>query len=108
MKSRVICRRQPTSTSPGVSHARTRMDAATDAARQEADGVAAQAQADISKSSVPAHRGADCANQSDAARLGAVLCSGSLEPLFLVHSRLGREENSAPAGARQPASRFRV
>ena len=36
------------------------MDAAAHPADQEADSVAAHAQADISKSSVPAHRRGDC------------------------------------------------
>src|SRR4029434_6263642 len=84
------------------------MDAAADAARQEADGVAADAQAGLSKSSVSARGRGDCAYQSHPARLGAVLCVRSLESLLLVHPRLGGEEDSAPPGAGQPASRVRV
>src|SRR5262249_582054 len=84
------------------------MDAAADAARQEANGVAADAQAGLPKSSVPAHRRGDCAYQSHPARLGAVLCIWPLESLLLVHPRLGREEDTAPPGAGKPASRLRV
>src|SRR5262249_10553916 len=84
------------------------MDAPADAARQEADGVAADAQGGLSESSVPAHRRGDCAYQSHPAGLGAVLCIRPLESLLLVHPRLGGEEDSAPPGAREPASRFRV
>ena len=36
-----------------------------------------------------------------------VLCRRSFEPVLLVHPRLGRKEDSAPSGARVPASRFR-
>src|SRR2546428_7136180 len=84
------------------------MDAVADAARQEADGVAADAQASLSKSSVSARRRGDCAYQSHPARLGAVLCVRPLESLLLVHPRLGGEEDSVPPGPSQPATRFRV
>src|SRR5215470_5971710 len=84
------------------------MDAAADAARQEAHGVAADAQAGISEFSVPAHRRGDWTYQSHPARLGAVLCVRPLKPLLLVHPRLGREEGSSPLGAGAPASRLRV
>src|SRR6516225_4129170 len=84
------------------------MDAAADAASQEADGVAADAQAGLSESSVPAHRRGDCAYQSHPAWLGAVLCIRPLGSLLLVHPRLGGEEDSAPLGACKPASRLRM
>src|SRR5262244_1874892 len=84
------------------------MDAPADAARQEADGIVADAQGGLSKSSVPARRRGDCAYQSHSARLGAVLCVRSLEPVLLVHPRLGREDGAAPPGTGQPASRLRV
>src|SRR5262249_13067511 len=84
------------------------MDAPADAARQEADGVAADAQAGLSKSSVPARRRGDCANQSHPAGLGAVLCVRPLESLLRLHRRLGSEDGAAPRGGGQPASRLRV
>src|SRR5712691_8389302 len=84
------------------------MDAPADTASQEADGVAADAQAGLSESSVPANRRGDCAYQSHSARLGAVLCIRPLESMLLVHPRLGGEEDSAPPGAGKPTSRFRV
>src|SRR5262245_35616382 len=84
------------------------MDATADAARQEADGVAADAQAGLSKSSVPARRRGDCANQSHPAGLGAVLCVRPLESLLRLHPRRGREEGSAPPGGGQAASPLRV
>ena len=67
-----------------------------------------QAQGDFPKPSVPARQRGDCADQSDPARLGEVLCGRPLEPVLLVHSRLGREEDSAPPGASAPASRLRL
>src|SRR5712691_4291219 len=84
------------------------MDAAAYPANQEADGVAAHAQAAVSKSSVPANRRRDWPHQSHPAWMGAVLCGRPLQPVFLVHSRLGGEEDSDPPGARAPASRVRL
>src|SRR5262245_3571647 len=84
------------------------MDAASHPAGAQADGVAAHAQADFPQPSVPAHQRGDCENQSDAAWVGAVLCRRPFEPMLLVHSRLGRKEDSAPYGAGQSASRFWV
>ena len=77
-------------------------------AKQEADSVAAHAQAGVSRSSVPAYRRSDCPHQSYPARLGAALCGRPFKPVFLVHSRLGGEEDSDPSGARAPASRVRL
>src|SRR5713101_857626 len=84
------------------------MDAASHPAGEKADGAVAHAQADFPQPSVPANQRGDCANQPDSAWLGAVLCRRPFEPVLLVHSRLGREEDSAPFGAGQPASRFRL
>ena len=75
------------------------MDAAAYAERQEADGVAADAQAGFSKPSVPAGGEVIARINPDPARLGAVLCGRPLQPVFLVHPRLGREEDSGPSGA---------
>ena len=66
---------------------------------EEADGAAADAQAGIPTPSVPAGRRGDCQHQPDSARLGAVLCGRPFEPVLLVHSRLGGEEDSGPPGA---------
>src|SRR5438034_8772712 len=82
------------------------MDAALYPAWEKADGAPAHAQADLPQSSVPANQRGDCENQPDAAWLGAVLCRRPFEPVLLVHSRLGRKEDSAPFGAGQSASRF--
>src|ERR1700716_3940616 len=84
------------------------MDAASHPAGEKADGAVAHAQADFPQPSVPANQRGDCANQPDSAWLGAVLCGRPFEPVLLVHSKLGREEDSAPFGAGQPASRFRL
>src|SRR5262245_63347451 len=81
-------------------------DAASPPAGEKADGAVAHAQTDFPQPSVPADQRGDCENQPDAAGLGAVLCRRALEPMLLVHSRLGREEDSAPYGAGQSASRF--
>src|SRR6202521_5999246 len=84
------------------------MDAASHPAGEKADGAVAHAQADFPEPSVPASQRGDCTNQPDTAGLGAVLCARSLEPVLLIHPRLGRKEDSAPSGARAPASRFRL
>src|SRR5712691_131192 len=84
------------------------MDAATHPAGEKADGAAAHAQADFPQPSVPAPQRGDCENQPDSAGMGAVLCGRPFEPVLLVHPRLGRKEDSAPSGARAPASRFRL
>src|SRR5712692_4926875 len=84
------------------------MDAASHPAGEKADGAVAHAQADFPQPSVPASQRGDCANQPNSAWLGAVLCGRPFEPVLLVHSNLGREEDSAPFGAGQPASRFRL
>jgi hypothetical protein len=73
----------------------------------KADGAPAHAQADFPQSSVPANQRGDCENQP-VAWLGVVVCRRPFEPVLLVHSRLGRKEDSAPFGAGQPASRFRL
>src|SRR6266705_3678231 len=84
------------------------MDAAAYAARQEADGLATQAQADLPKLSLSARQGIGGADQSHPARLGQLLCGGPLESLLLVHPQLGREEDSEPPGESPPAPRLRV
>ena len=80
------------------------MDAAADAASEEADGIAAQAQADFPKLSLSAREGVDRADQSHSARLGKLLCCGPLEPVLLVYPGLGREEGSGSLGEESPAS----
>src|SRR5262245_46651433 len=82
------------------------MDAASHPAREKADGAVAHAQAGVPQPSVPAHQRGDCENQPDAAGLGAILCCWPLKPMFLLHSQLGRTEDSAPFGAGQSASRL--
>src|SRR4029077_21077690 len=82
------------------------MDAASHPAGAKADGAVAHAQAGFPQPSVPAHQRGDCKNQPDAAGLGTILCRWPLEPMLLLHSRLGRKEDSAPFGAGQSASRF--
>ena len=62
----------------------------------------------VFRRSVSARRRRDCLYQSDAARLGAILCGRPFQPVFLVHSRLGREEDSGPLGAYVPTSRVRL
>ena len=84
------------------------MDAASHPTGEKADGPSRDAQADFPTPSVPAHQRGDCENQPDSAGLGAVLCGRPFEPVLLVHPRLGRKEDSAPSGARAPASRFRL
>src|SRR4029077_9734017 len=74
------------------------MDAAAYATRQEADGIAAQAQAGFSELSLSAGEGVDRADQSHSARLGELLCGRPLQPVLLVYPRLGREEDSVPLG----------
>ena len=82
------------------------MDAAAHATSEEADGLAASTQADFPKLSLSAREGVDRADQSHSARLGELLCRGPFQPVFLVHSRLGREEGSEPPGAKSSSLRF--
>src|ERR1019366_4770263 len=84
------------------------MDAAVYAARQEADGITTQAQADFPKLSFSAREWVDRADQSHSARLGELLCGRPLPPVLLVYPRLGREEDSVPLGKSQTAPRFRM
>ena len=84
------------------------MDAAANAERQEADGLAWQAQRDFPGISFPAGRRGDREDQSDPAWLGEVLRDRPLESVFLIYPRLGRKEDSAPSGSGVPASRLRL
>src|SRR5438034_1541941 len=84
------------------------MDAAAYAARQEADGIAAQAQAGLPKISLSAREGVDRADQSHSARLGELLCGRPLQPVFLVYPKLGGEEDSVPLGQSPSAPRLRM
>ena len=84
------------------------MDAVVIAEGQAADGVAEQAQGDLPGLSIPAGGRGDREDQSDPARLGEVLRDRPLEPVFLLHPKLGRDEDSAASGAGVPASRFRL
>src|SRR5262249_20567520 len=74
------------------------MDAAVIAERQEADGLARQAQRDLPGLSFPAGWRGDRKDQSDPARLGEVLCHRPLESVLLLHPKLGRDEDSAASG----------
>ena len=75
------------------------MDAAGIAEKQETDGVATQAQRNIRSIPVSAGEWSDQKDQSDLAWLGEILCHWALESVFLVYSKLGRAEDSAPSGA---------
>jgi len=84
------------------------MDAAACAARQKADGLAPQAQADFPKLSLPARERVDRTDQSHSAGVGELLRDGPFEPVLRVHPRLGRKEDSAPSGPRRSAPGLRV
>src|SRR5215471_805571 len=84
------------------------MDAAIYAAEQEADGIAAQAQAGFPGLSLSARERGDRKDQSYSARLGELLCGRPLQPVFLVYPRLGREEDSVPLGQGQPTPGLRM
>src|SRR5215469_109431 len=84
------------------------MDAAVIAERQEADGLAWQAQGDFPGVSVPASGEGDREDQSDPARVGEVLRDRPLESVFLVYPKLGRGEDAAPSSPSVPASRLRL
>ena len=84
------------------------MDAAVTAERQEADGIAWQAQRDLPEFPIPTGGRGDREDQPDPARLGAILCHRPLESVFLIYPRLGREEDTAPSGPGVPASRLRL
>ena len=74
------------------------MDAIADAEGEETDGPATEAQRGLPKSSLPTSIPGDRTDQSDIARLGELLCFWAFEPVFLVHSLLGRKEDPAPLG----------
>jgi hypothetical protein len=84
------------------------MDAAVHAEKQKADGVAPQTQRDLPEQPLAAHWWVDREDQSDLERLGAVLCHQELQPMLLVHPKLGRKEDTAPSGQSTPASRLRM
>src|SRR5260370_17932002 len=84
------------------------MDAVVIDEREEADGFAQQAQGDVAGLWLPGGWGSDREDQSDPAGLGEVLCDRPLQPVFLIHPLLGREEDSAPSGQGVPASRIRL
>jgi hypothetical protein len=62
------------------------------AERQEAHGLTQQAQGDLPGLSFPAGWRSDRKDQSDPAGLGEVLCDKPLQPVFLIHLLLGRDE----------------
>jgi hypothetical protein len=84
------------------------MDAAVIAERQEADGLAGQAQRDFPMLSISAGGRSDREDQSDPARLGEVLRDWPLQPMFLLYPKLGGNEDSASSGSGVPASRLRL
>src|SRR5262245_10988693 len=84
------------------------MDAAVIAERQETDGLAWQAQRDFPSLSFPAGRRRDRTDQPDPAWLGEVLRDRPLKSVFLLHPKLGRNEDSAPSGPSVPTSRLRL
>src|SRR6516164_6528535 len=84
------------------------MDAAVIAERQEADGIAQPAQGDLPGFSFPAGGEGDREDQPDPAWLGEVLRDRPLQPVFLVHPKLGRDEDSASLGSGVPTSRLRL
>src|SRR5215831_15207081 len=84
------------------------MDAVAIAKRQEAHGLAGQAQRDLPSLSFSTRGRNDREDQSDPAWLGDILCDRTLEPVFLVYPRPGRKEDTAPLSPGAPTSRFRL
>src|SRR6516225_9978277 len=84
------------------------MDAAVIAERQEADGIAQPAQGDLPGFSFPAGGEGDREDQPDPAWLGEVLRDRPLQPVFLVHPKLGRDEDSASFGSGVPTCPWRI
>ena len=82
------------------------MDAAVIAERQEADGIAGQAQGDLPGLSFPAGGEGDQEDQPDPAWLGEVLRDRALQSVLLVYPLLGRAEDSAPSGSGVPTLGF--
>jgi len=76
--------------------------------RQEADGLAGQAQRDFPILSISAGGRSDREDQSDPARLGEVLRDWPRQPMFLLYPKLGGDEDSASSGSGVPASRLRL
>src|SRR5215467_2317057 len=84
------------------------MDVVGIAERQEANGLAGQAQRDLPSFSFSTRGRRDREDQSDPAWLGDILCDRTLEPVFLVYPRPGRNEDTAPLSPGAPTSGFRL
>src|SRR3974377_653842 len=66
---------------------------------QEANGTAAEAQGCVPPLSIPTRRSGDLSDQSDAARLGQLLCGGQLRRVLRRNPRLGGAQGPAPYDA---------
>ena len=75
---------------------------------QETDGAVGKTQGDLPTVCEPTRRQSDRTDQSDPARLGELLCSGTLEPMFFDDRRLGGEEDSAAPDACPATQRIRL
>ncbi len=84
------------------------MDAAVRAPGQEAHGVITETQGHLPLLSIRAGGLGDQRDQSRPQGLGTVLLDRELESVFLVHPKLGGEEDSASLGSRSKAPGLRL
>ena len=75
---------------------------------QETDGAVGKTQGDLPTVCEPTRRQSDRTDQSDPARLGELLCSGTLGPMLFDDRRLGGEEDSAALDACPATQRIRL
>ena len=75
---------------------------------QETDGAVGKTQGDLPTVCQPTRRQSDRTDQSDPARLGELLCGGTLEPMLFDDRRLGGEEDSATPDACPATPRIRL
>ena len=75
---------------------------------QETDGAVGKAQGDLPTVYQPTCKQGDRTDQSDPARMGELLCRGTLEPVLFDDRRLGGEEDSATLDACPAPQRLRL
>jgi hypothetical protein len=84
------------------------VDAAAHTAAEETHDTVAKPQGVVPVLSLPTHWGFDRKDQLDPEGLGEILLRGTLEPMLLIHSRLGGKEDTASPGASPIAPRLRL
>src|SRR5215469_8158263 len=92
---------------PGPKSERT-MATAVHAQAEKADSVTGEAAGDLPEAHEPTCETGDRTDQPDPARLGELLCGGTLESVLCVYPRLGRKENPAAHDAGKETQGIRL